>query len=185
MVREPEAAQVDSFEYLYTECFRPIYRYLFFRVRDADLAMDLTQDVFVKAHVHFEKLDHETSLRYLYTAARNTLIDHFRRAGVVGRSSSSSSFDDVAAMVPDETLPGIEHVHDIALDMRIVMHLLGELSDAEQEVVVMRYMDERDYSEIAIATGKIEENVRQLLSRGMKKLRAAYEAYQKKYEQGT
>ena len=56
----------------------------------------------------------------------------------------------------------------------IVMHLLGDLPERQRAVIEMSAVKEMDNMEIAAATGLTDVNIRQILSRGRKKLKEMY-----------
>lgn len=62
-------------------CFAPeLRRYLLRKVRDATLADDLLQDVFMRVHLHLARLRAPDRVApWLYRIARNLVIDHGRR----------------------------------------------------------------------------------------------------------
>ena len=109
MIDQPEITSVDSlqakrdmFIQVY-EKYRPsIFNYIFYRVGDPELADDLTSDVFVRM---VEKYDLRTRndrpiAPWLYTIARNLVIDHHRRAGRIGWQplSDQASADPYASL---------------------------------------------------------------------------------------
>ena len=58
-------------------------RFLRHKVRDADLADDLLQEVFVRVHLHLARLRApERVAPWLYRIARNLAVDHLRRRAV-------------------------------------------------------------------------------------------------------
>lgn len=160
----------ENFEFLYAECFVPVYKYLFFRVRNRDVAMDLAQDVFVQSLRSGSPIVRETALRYFYTAARNRLADHFRKK----RTVEIDSFDDYAARIPDPN-GDPEQGTVRADDLSLARSLLAKIPDRDRDIVEMRHIQELSYAEISAITGKTEESVRQVLSRSIRKMRTYYE----------
>lgn len=165
-----------DFHRMYTERFTPIYKYVYFRVRNYDVATDIAQDVFLKVYEKGEVLDQETELRLLYTIARNKVIDFFRKkqtASLDANQELSHTIADTSILRPDE-----EFVQKN--DTEILFTLLDQLPDADREIIIMRHLQELEYSEIAKIVDKEELGVRQIVSRGIKKLK---ELYENNYEQ--
>jgi RNA polymerase sigma-70 factor (ECF subfamily) len=50
--------------------------------------------------------------------------------------------------------------------------MLEQLRPREQEIVKMRYLDELEYSEIARVLNESENNIRQIVSRSVRMLKA-------------
>ena len=55
-----------------------------------------------------------------------------------------------------------------------VMKLIGQLPEQQQQIVIMRDVDDRPYEEIEEATGLSAVNIRVLLSRARKKIREQF-----------
>ncbi len=155
-------------ETLYRELFTPLYRYLYFRVRDDDVAHDLTQGVFLKFLLQKERPEsHEHARRLLYTIAKTTLIDHWR---VSGRrvTVDIESIEEIPS-----TLPNPEEDALRTEDKQYVERAMEVLSEKEHEIVSLRLSGDLDYETIAAIVGVSPANARQLYSRALKKVEAA------------
>ena len=160
----------DLGEKLYVSHYTPLYRYLFFRLRNKRDAEDLVQTVFVKAFASLKDgiWDGAGDIHYLFTIARNTLIDHFRRgkhAPIASDELIESCADSVTTQAPME-----EREH-----RELIASGLSKLKPAEAEAITLRYLSDMDYGEVARIMGKREDAVRQLVHRGLKSLRAHLE----------
>ena len=155
---------------LYRELFTPLFRYVFFRTRDYDLACDLTQTSFLKflSHDHAD-LSPEHAQKRLFVIARNALIDHWRAAPTL-RTEVRDDLDTFSTAVVDAETALIT-----ADDQRFVQELLAGLSEREAEIVSMRLADDVSYATIAAVLDLAEANVRQIYSRALSKLRARVE----------
>lgn len=56
-----------------------IYKYCYFKVKNKDVAEDLTQETFLKYFRQNSYISHGKPLAYLYTIAKNQCIDYFRQ----------------------------------------------------------------------------------------------------------
>lgn len=90
-----------TYEAAYTTYYRPIRAWLYNAVGDVDLAADLASEAFCRALENWAKFTptHEQSVKaWLYTIAKNTLIDHNRRRASVARRVAlhryAHAFDD-------------------------------------------------------------------------------------------
>lgn len=155
-----------AFEEVYTTYYKPIYRYLYVRTRSKELAEDLAQDTFLKAYASIGsfKFTGSSPLAYLYTIARNVLIDSRRKRRL------ETLGEEFLELVPD-TAPRAEEQAAASQDHAAVLKRLKQLSDEQQEVITMKFMSGLTTKEIAEATGKSAEALRQTLSRGLRALR--------------
>lgn len=163
-----------SFEQLYKEYVTPVYRYLLVRAKHKALAEDLTQAVFLKAFEHQAALSRKGAkpLAYLYTIARNVLIDFWKKKKEVHQSDVAETFEKA----PDERKSPDELSRQNDLSAELIEGL-SKLTEEQREVVSLKYLHDYSVSEIAEQLGKSEEAVRQLQCRGLKALRSliAYE----------
>lgn len=153
-------------EALYRELFTPLFRYVFFRTHDHEVADDLTQAVFLKYLLQKEKPEErEHAHRLLFTIARTTVIDHYRTKG---RRVTVSI--DTAPEIPAETLdPEAEAIR--REECQFARAALGTLPADEAEIVALRLSGDVSYETIAHITGVEVANARQIYSRALKKLK--------------
>jgi RNA polymerase sigma-70 factor, ECF subfamily len=66
--------------YLYQLYSKPLNTYFRTRVKDAELAGDLTQEVFIKVHTRIAQLkEKQNPFPWILSIAKNTMVDHYRR----------------------------------------------------------------------------------------------------------
>lgn len=153
-------------ESLYNELFTPLYRFLFFRTRDTDIANDLTQSAFLKFLLQKEKpRGQEHAQRLLFTIARTTLIDFWRVEGKRVRVS----IDEVPELSSDMRDPQEEAV--FVEEKRFIGAALAQLAADEAEIVALRLAGDVSYDAIADMVGVSTANARQIYSRALKKLK--------------
>ena len=158
----------EAFGLLYQAYFSPIYRYIYFRVQNKAVAEDITQAVFLKV---FEKLPQyrdrqRPPLAYLFTVARNKVIDHWRKNKFVEPLADRDNLNQL----PDYS-DGPEGLVSRTLAVSEISRGLENISQEQREVIIAKYINEKTYAEIAQATGKNEAAVRKIASRGLNQLR--------------
>lgn len=158
-----QSGDMDAFAILYDIYVKKIYSFIYFRTHHKETAEDLTSVTFTKAFQNFSSFKGDKGLfsAWLYKIARNTVIDSSRTAKPtvdLDAAVNAASRDDVA---------GEAEVRD-RLDQ--VKKYLGNLSDEQREIVIMRLWDELSYAEIAAVTGKTEGNCKVIFSRVMQKM---------------
>ena len=155
---------VQIFEELYCSYRAEVYGFLLARTGDPSLAEDITADTFVAAwdRLHDSRRSSITiEPGWLITVARRRLIDHWRRAErlrtrlqrLAGELKTASFVDDV--------------------DTKI-LGALASLSERQQAVMVLRYLDGYSVTEIAELLELTYKSTESLLSRGRAGLREAY-----------
>ncbi len=146
-----------------------IHRFVYFKVGSSEEAKDITSVVFLKAwqYILKENLDRERSLRALiYKIARNAIIDHYRQA-----KNREVSMDDSVVERPDEDHDLIKEL-EIDSDLEMVKKALGKIKDEYREILIMKYINEMSFAEIAEITGKSKGNARVISCRALKALKS-------------
>ena len=158
------------------ETHRPqIFRFLLASLRDVDLAETLTQECFLKAHRNWISFRGDSSpMTWLMRIAINLQKDHWRNRRLqFWRTTRANAVDlDEAG----DWLPSGERTAEQQMLAREqvaqVWEVVGRLSERQRTVFLLRYVEERELSEIAQATGLSEGTVKAHLSRALGKVRA-------------
>lgn len=155
---------------LYEIYLTPVYRFIFFRVRGRDEAEDLTQTVFLKVFQSLEnfQLGSTSPLAYFLTAARNIVIDFWRKKKEARLDDETEFFQNLAG--GEEASRQLEQAEAGATVRRLLALLEGD----EREVLTLRFLSELSHAEIAVVIGKSEEAIRQIQCRALKKIREIY-----------
>ena len=125
---------------------------------------DLMQDLFVKLQT-IDRFDQILDLyAYAWKMATNLAFDWHRRQRIVARSKES-----VVCKEADEAQP-----LDQMIQSEKIQQLLGataQLNDLARQVIVMRFMEQASYDEIALRLNKKSGYLRSLCSKSLARLR--------------
>lgn len=167
LIQQARRGDETAFNELYRLLYAPLFRFVLMRMKDRELAEDVTQETFVVFLQHLKTFGSGSPLPYLHTVARNKIIDHYRK--------HQPDVDDDALWALADSAPTHEEAARLGEEVGEVFLALSTISLAEAEVLKARYLDGLTTAEIAMILDKTEEAVRQLLSRGMRSLRAYYD----------
>lgn len=117
-----------------------IYRYCYFRLRDRELSEDVTQEAFLRYFASYSHTDSVSMLKYLYTIARNLCIDEYRRSGK--KKEEQNVGPAYAASAEEQTLTSLA-----------VRNALSRMNAEEQELLLLRYVNETPISVIGTLYG--------------------------------
>jgi len=148
---------------------RVVYRYLRFHVDSADTADDLTADVFFRALQAEDRYDPRLAEArvWIFTIARNTLRDHFRRMRT-RRATTLAALRDVAVDAPS--------AEERLLREEEIAHLLEavrELPRGDRELIALRYGSDFSFAEIAAVAATSEGAARTRMWRALARLRTS------------
>lgn len=153
-----------AFADLYELHVDAVYRYSYFRLRSDAEAEDVTSEVFQRALVAMPRFEpRRPFLAFLYTIARNVVADRFRRA------RPEATFEDALDHASD--LPGPEESSIRADEARRLRAAIGRLTELQQEIVILKFIEGRDTREVAQMTGKPEATIRGIQMRALAALR--------------
>lgn len=117
------------------EQYEKIYTFCYFKVKNREVAEDITQETFLKYLEATQYYEQGKKLPYLYTIARNCCNDYFRRT---------------RPMTDMDNLPELSA--EVADDLETVIAVrtaVSKLNAAEQEIVLLRFVNELGIGEIA------------------------------------
>jgi RNA polymerase sigma factor (sigma-70 family) len=156
-----------------------VYGFFAYRLGSRADAEDLTQLTFERAVRAWPRFDPERSAvgTWLLAIARNLLIDHYRATGRVRLEPivvDSGPEPDVL------TVEGPESELGVSADLAAA---LEQLTEREREVIALRFGADLTGPQVAEVMSLTLANVQQILSRGLRKLRAHLEANVESAEQ--
>ena len=154
-----------AFAELYDEHVDAVYRYVLYRVREPSDAEDITSDVFTRAfaNIHRYRWQGKSFLAWLYTIARNAVTDRRRR------TRPTVELENAYGLAEDGPT-----AHDHAVRGEQVDALRGAvkyLTTEQQEVLLLRFVENMSSRQVARVLGKNEGAVRALQFRALGRLR--------------
>ncbi len=124
----------------YSEQYDKIYRYCYFRVKNREVAEDITQEAFLRFLKHEEYQGKGKNLQCLYTIAGNLCIDEYRKRAVTGvQEEFSEEQGESGAVWCRSFAEGMENAMVETLAMKLA---LEKLSPMERELVLLRFVNE-------------------------------------------
>ncbi len=156
----------EIFGDLYKEFLPKVYRYVNYRITDTNLAEDLTSIIFEKALVKFKSYSSEKAAfsTWIFSIARNTVIDHFRASGKAPVPMENTIKDNNSGTSPEDEMIKFE-------EYKILHSCISQLGSQEKEIVSLKFGAEMTNRQIAKMTGLSESNVGVIIYRAVRKLR--------------
>ncbi|MBO7189234.1 MAG: RNA polymerase sigma factor [Alistipes sp.] len=142
------AGDQQAFEYLFTRYRDALVRLFEQRLDEKTMASDLLQETFIKVYLHINDYSKNYTFgQWIYSIARNTLVDHLRR-------KSGDVLLDERFRAPLATTPSPEESVIINQTRAHFYNALEELSPEYRQVIEMRFLEEYSYEEIAEKLGR-------------------------------
>jgi len=142
-----------------------VYGFLYRMSNNRDLALDLTQETFLKAFKALGGFKPDAAMGpWLLAIARNCFLDHTRRSAPELKSGQGDAFEDDGAGAEDPELLRL------ASDTGI-MDALQHVPSPLREALVLRHIEDLSYEQIAEALEAPLGTVKTWLHRGRTSLR--------------
>jgi RNA polymerase sigma-70 factor, ECF subfamily len=145
--------------------FRFIRRTSYFCIEDIE---DIVQETFIKAYRSLNIFD--TDLKFstwIYQIARNTTIDAIRK---------KQTRPQTVCLEQDDVIKFLRSDSDMQINLetkeqlKIMQRIIGTLPHKYREVMILRFLEEKNYEEIMDIIQKPKGTVAALINRGRKML---------------
>lgn len=168
-VEHCQQGELEYFSEVYEHFAQKIYSFLFHKTFNHALAEDLTSDTFIKAlnKIQSFKANKGPFQAWLFTIARNTLIDHYRS------HKETQSIEDAWQMPVEEKST---HSTEISLLKEVLQEKMLHLSPEQREILTLRFWQDLSFKEIAQILKKTEGSVKVAASRAVKSLKQYFPA---------
>lgn len=158
-------AKVESdevwFEELLNKYHRKIYYYCYNILRNIQDAEDATQEVFVKAFKSSNKNNINNCNAWLYKIAYNHCLNKLKRKSII-------------AFIPFIESDNIADIKIESNDFELEF-ILSKLKPKERALIVLRIIEDKDYSEVASILGISQQTTRKRFERVKEKIQKIIE----------
>lgn len=167
----------EAFGQLYDLYYDRIFGYILHRTVDLDAAQDITSETFCKALKGLRTFQWRNLPfgAWLFRIASHEIATYYRKNGRV----ITVDIDVLESELPHTSRPDEEYLEAEAVlqqhtDFLTVQKALQQLPVAYQEVIALRFFENKQLNEIALIVDKKESTVKSLLYRGLAQLRASF-----------
>ena len=156
-------AEPTALGMLYDQYADRIYTYIYHRVGQAELAEDMTEQVFMRMleAIRTGRAWRTSFSGWLYRIAHNLVIDHYRRRG----RAILIDLDDASPVVA--TLGDPVRSAESRLDREHLRAALAQLTEEQAHVITLRFLEEMSIAETADIMDKTEGAIKALQYRAV------------------
>lgn len=172
LVRQVQKGDLEAFGQLYDRFYGPVFAYVLHQVGSPADAEDIVSGVFLDA---LQKIGGFTwrgagFRAWLFSIARNDVMDHFRR---LGRSREAAITEQHMELASSDR---VESIAEAAWDEHQLREAVWQLSDEQQQVILLKLMVNFSNGQIAAVLSKSEGAVKALQHRALENLRKIMES---------
>ena len=166
LIKKAQDGEAEAFGQLYDHYLPKIYRFVFIKVSSQTDAEDLTQQIFLNAWQNIKSFQFQgfSISSWFYRIAYNEVVDFYR----------TRKHHEPIETLPEEILsesPGTDQAFDQNIEIGKIKIALQKLEGDQQNVLLMKFVDELSNKEIAQALNKSEGAIRVIQHRGLKQLK--------------
>jgi len=156
----------EAFETFFLRHRGRVYQYVLRKVQQPEVALELTQDIFLKLHAKIHLYQPGSpALNWFFTIVHNTCIDFLRKRS----SQEQANRDTLWAHSEASAAASLTESHTAGSEL--MSNALSCLPAEQRKIVEGRTLEERSFASLAHETGKSEQALRKAYSRAIQKLR--------------
>jgi len=164
-----QAGNMAAFSQLYDLHINILFNYGLKLTIDKELLKDCIHDIFVKLYTKKDKLGTIDNLKsYLFISLKNKLCDELRKRMYM----SDTTAEEVNAIAPTDVEDDYMEEEQRQNEFSLVKRLLDQLSPRQREALTLYYIEEKKYEDICEIMNMNYQSVRNLMYRGLTKLRS-------------
>jgi len=170
LLQQVRRGDTDAFASLYQDNVQAVFRYIAYRVNNAQLAEDLTGDVFIRALKSISTYEDQGKpfLAWLYRIAHARVVDHYRQTN---RRPEAATLDEQPIEAPGDMDASLIRRHAA----KVLREAIADLTEDQQQVIILRFIEGQRIEMVAEQMGKQANAIKQLQHRALHALAARLE----------
>ncbi|MDD2871724.1 MAG: RNA polymerase sigma factor [Candidatus Gracilibacteria bacterium] len=160
--------QLEYFGKIYEKYIDKIYKFVYLKTTNKELAEDIVSDVFISAlnSINSFRIDETSSVKsWIYRIAHNKVIDYYR---TFKQTEDIGDYLDMSVQTDNaEQIDNKDKLNE-------VLQYLNTIKKEQREILIYRIWDDLSYNEISEITGKSVDNCKKIVSRQLKIISANF-----------
>jgi RNA polymerase sigma-70 factor (ECF subfamily) len=158
LVQQAISGSESAFGRIYDIYYDRVYRFVFYRVNHKEIAEDLVAETFIRIWKKISEIQEAAAFQgWMYQIARNLVIDHYR-----SRKADTDIFEKT----------------NLGFQQREFLEALKQLSDEQQLVIKLKFLDDLDNKEISQILEKSEGAIRVIQHRAIAELKTLIDKHE-------
>jgi RNA polymerase sigma factor (sigma-70 family) len=163
------AGDDNAFATLYDSHIIQLLNYGSYLTQDKELLKDCIHDIFIKIYNKRSELSSIDNFKsYLFISLKNRIFDEMRRQVFM---SDTPVEEIIYACDSDNVENKYIQKEKCIIEKKMVANLISQLSPRQQEALTMYYLEGKKYDEICLLMNMNYQSVRNLMHRGILRLR--------------
>lgn len=165
LIERAKKGEASAFGLLYDKYQPQIYRFIYLKVGHREEAEDLTHQVFLKSWGNINEYSFQgfPFSSWLYSIARHQVIDYYRT------KKENLALEDIVELKTEN--PSYAEAIDSNSDIERVKKAIRRLNPQQQDVIILRFIEDFSLKEAAAILNKTENSIKLLQHRAIKNLK--------------
>ncbi len=172
LIKKAQKGEKEAFGLLYDKYIDQIYRFVYLKTNNKQDSEDLSQQIFLNAWENIKNYQPKgfPFSSWLYKIARNLIVDYYRTKKV------NLDLEDASEKEYDFFSKGdLELDLETKIEIEKVKKVILQLPSEQQNLIIMKFIEELSNKEIAQILNKSEGAIRVLQHRALKQLKKILE----------
>jgi RNA polymerase sigma factor (sigma-70 family) len=162
LVHSAQKGAQDAFVLLYERYFPNVIARVRFKIPESDVE-DVVQEIFIAMLKSLGSFKGQSKFStWIWTITNRKIVDYYRSHKV--RLSEQDDFEELVMRNPSNHTVRADHVQD---DLAVIQGALSKLPQNYQDILLMRFVDDMPFNEIALQNGQSLEATKSLFRRSM------------------
>jgi RNA polymerase sigma-70 factor, ECF subfamily len=162
LVRAAQAGEQEAFVLLYERYFPTTYAWVRFKVPEFEVE-DVTQEIFIAVLKSLGSFRSQSKFStWIWTVTNHIIADYYRSNKMI-----SIEQEDYETLTERNLPKQVERVEFRPDDLITIQHALCQLPKNYQDILLMRFVDDLSFNEIAVQNGQSLEATKSLFRRSV------------------
>ncbi|MBQ1435092.1 MAG: sigma-70 family RNA polymerase sigma factor [Clostridia bacterium] len=171
IIKQVLGGDADAFEHIVKKYEKKVYNLALRYLKNRDDALDLSQEVFIQVYNNLAQFRGDSQFStWIYRVTYNKCVDMLRKTQKLRRNVVMST-DDENFFETRDRRASIEEDYEGRETLVTVMKIIDTLPSEQRDVVILRYIKDLSYSQIADVLELAEGTVKSRLNRARLKIK--------------
>jgi len=162
LVHSAQKGAQDAFVLLYERYFPNVIARVRFKIPESDVE-DVAQEIFIAMLKSLGSFKGQSKFStWIWTITSRKIVDYYRSHKV--RLSEQDDYEELVMRNPSNHTVRADHAQD---DLSVIQGALSKLPQNYQDILLMRFVDDMPFNEIALQNGQSLEATKSLFRRSM------------------
>jgi RNA polymerase sigma-70 factor (ECF subfamily) len=162
LIRLAQTGKQDAFILLYERYFPNVLARVRFKIPENDVE-DVTQEIFIAVLKSLGSFKGQSKFNtWIWTITNRKIVDYYRSNK--SRLTEQDDYEEVVTRNLSNHTASVDSYQD---DLAAIQHALGTLPQNYQNILLMRFVDEMPFNEIALQNGQSLEATKSLFRRSV------------------